>query len=82
MEGTPGGKCAELRKGYILRVVSLQILSNLSDDKILPAYLHTQPPLLDVCRGEMLDDRQQERLAIHRRRTFRNCPMQPQKSRE
>jgi hypothetical protein len=60
VERAPRRKCAEFRKGYVLRVVSLQVFSNLPDDEILPANPQTLSPLFDMRSSEMLDDCQQE----------------------
>jgi hypothetical protein len=82
MEATPGGKRAELRQGYVLSVMSLQVLPDLADDEVLPADLQTLSPLFDVGSSEMLDNRQKERLAINRRRATRDGPVQSEEPRE
>lgn len=82
MERAPGRQCAELRQGYVLRIVILEVLSNLPDNEILFTHFERLSPLLHVGSGKMFDDCQQERFAIDRRRTIRNRPVQSQKSRE
>jgi hypothetical protein len=82
MKRTSARKCAELRKGHVLGIVSLQVFSDLSNDEILLANLQTTSPLLDVRSSEMLDNAQQERLAIHGRRPIRDGPVQSHKTSE
>jgi len=80
MERTSGRKCAELRKGNLFCVVSLEVLSNLSNNKILLANPQTLSPLFDVPSSEMFDDCQQERFAIHDGRTIRDGTVQSRES--
>ena len=56
--------------------MSVQVLSSLSDDGVFPANSQTLSAALDVSPREMLDDRQQEGLAINHGRAFRYGPMQ------
>ena len=82
MKGTPGSNGSELRQGYVLGVVRLQVLSHSLDYEVLPANGQILSLLLDVGTREMLHNREKERLAIYCRRAICDGPVQSHQSGE